>query len=350
MTETWRLPPTVLPEGERRDLWVADGLITSDPIGGAESLPGRFALPGLVDAHCHLAVGVDREPLERAGARAALLRARDQGVLLVRDVGAPHSVTLDIRAEPGLPPLLAAGRWLAPLGGFYPTLHDPVPAADVVLAALAEVARGATWVKIVTDWPRGEGADRRVVPSYDAETLRRVIDAVHAAGVRVAVHAVSRFAIDLVALGVDSVEHGEFLDTTTLRVMAERGIAWTPTVSAVTAPLPADAPDELRRRVATSMENLRELLPAAARLGVTVLAGTDTVGTVADEASRLVQFGMAPIDALRACTTAARAFLGAPGIEAGASADVLTFDADPRDDPAALARPTAIVLRGHRVR
>jgi imidazolonepropionase-like amidohydrolase len=350
MTETWRLPSTLLPEGERRDLWVADGLITPDPIDGAESLPGRFALPGLVDAHCHLAVGVDREPLDRVGTLAALLRARDQGVLLVRDVGAPHGMTLDIRAEPDLPPLVAAGRWLAPLGGFYPTLHDPVPAPDLVVAALAEVARGAIWVKIVTDWPRAEGTDRRVVRSYDTETLRRVIDAVHAAGARVAAHAVSPFAIDLVGLGVDSVEHGEFLDTTTLRVMAERGIAWTPTASVVTAALPADAPGELRRRVAIATENLRELLPAAVRLGVTVLAGTDTVGTLADEASRLVQFGMAPIDALRACTTAARAFLGAPGIEAGASADVLTFDADPRDDPAVLAHPAAILLRGHRIR
>jgi len=46
----WRLPPTVLPEGDRLDLWVGDDRITTTPIDGAEALPGRFALPGLVDA------------------------------------------------------------------------------------------------------------------------------------------------------------------------------------------------------------------------------------------------------------------------------------------------------------
>jgi len=349
MSETWRLPATLLPDGERRHLWVAHGLLTSTPIDGAEALPGRYALPGLVDAHCHLAVSEDLQPLDRAGAREALLRVRDQGVLLVRDVGAPRSVTLQIGAEPELPPLLAAGRWLAPPGGFYPSLHDPVAASDLVTAALAEVARGARWVKIVADWLQGDGTDRRVVPSYDTETLRGVINAVHRAGARVAAHSVSPFAVELVGLGVDSVEHGLHLDIATLRVMAERGIAWTPTLRAVTATLPDDAPDERRRRVAAGIENLRELVPAAARLGVTVLAGTDIAGTLAEEVSSLVAFGLPPIDALRACTTAARTFLGAPGLDAGASADVLTFDADPRGDPAVLARPAAILLRGRRV-
>ena len=350
MTGTWRLPPTLLPDGERRDLWVADGVLTAGPVDGAERLPGSYALPGLVDAHCHLAIGAGLEPLDRDGARAALLGCRDQGVLLVRDVGAPGSVTLGIAADPSLPPLQAAGRWLAPSGGFFPELHAPVPAEDLVDAALAEVERGARWIKIVADWPRGDGPERRAVPSYDTVTLGRVIEAAHSAGVRVAAHSVSSFVVDLVRLGVDSVEHGLFLDEPTLNAMAEQGIAWTPTLCAVTAPLPADVPEERRRRIAASIENLRALLPRTARLGVTVLAGTDTAGTVAREVALLTEFGLPPVEALRAATTAARAFLGEPPLLAGAPGDVVTFGADPRDDPGVLARPSAVLLRGRRVR
>jgi imidazolonepropionase-like amidohydrolase len=110
-----------------------------------------------------------------------------------------------------------------------------------------------------------------------------------------------------VRLGVDSIEHGIFLDEPTLASMAARGVAWTPTLRAVTAPLPADAPAERRQRVAASIENMRTLLPVAVRLG-------------------------------------------APTLEAGARGDVVTYDADPRDDPTVLAHPRAIVLNGQRVR
>jgi imidazolonepropionase-like amidohydrolase len=73
-------------------------------------------------------------------------------------------------------------------------------------------------------------------------------------------------------------------------------------------------------------------------------------GTVAGEVALLVEFGLGPVDALRAATTAARAFLGAPGLADGAPADLVTYDADPRDDPAVLKTPAAVVRNGVRVR
>jgi imidazolonepropionase-like amidohydrolase len=91
------------------------------------------------------------------------------------------------------------------------------------------------------------------------------------------------------------------------------------------------------------------MIPLAARLGVALLAGTDTVGTVVDEVRQLVDYGLEPVDALRAASTAARAFLGEPGLDDGAAADLVTFDDDPRDDPGVLARPAAVVLNGRRV-
>ncbi len=53
---------------------------------------------------------------------------------------------------------------------------------------------------------------------------------------------------------------------------------------------------------------------------------------------------------LRAATTGARSYLGLPSLEAGAPADLVTYDADPRNDPEVLATPAAVVARGRRIR
>jgi imidazolonepropionase-like amidohydrolase len=343
----WRLPPTHLTDGDERDLWIEDGRFTSRPIDGAEHLPGRFVLPGLVDAHRHLSLyglidGQDPAPPRQETVIEALRADLGQGVLLVRDIGARKSVTLDVRPDASLPRLIAAGRWHAPEGRFFAPFHDPVPAQGLVDAALGEVARGATWIKIVADWSTAE-------LSYDLDTLRAVVDAVHAAGARVATHSQWEGVRELVAIGVDSVEHGCRLDEPTLVAMARSGTAWTPTLNAFNEPMPDDLPAERRRLRLDNLDNYRAMLPLAARHGVTILAGTDNDGTVADEVGRLIEFGLEPVAALRAATTAARAFLGEPSLEDGARADVVTYEGDPRDDPAVLRSPAAIVLGGVRV-
>ena len=341
---SWKLPLIHLPEGDERDLWIDEGRFTTAPIDRATPLPGRFALPGLVDAHAHFAlraIGDDHQAGDGEDVLHALRANRDAGVLLVRDVGAPKSVTLTVRRDDTLPQFIPAGRWHAPAERFMAPFHDPVAADQLVSAVREEIGRGATWVKVVADWRTPE-------LSYPLETLRAVVDAAHAAGARVAVHTQWAHAGDLVTIGVDSIEHGCLLDEGALREMAARGCAWTPTLTAFNGPLPDDLPAE---RVAVAMarlDNYRAMLPVAARLGVTILAGTDTVGSVADEVGWLIRYGLEPIDALRAATSAARTFLGAAALEDGAAADVITFDADPRADPDVLARPVAVVLRGVR--
>jgi imidazolonepropionase-like amidohydrolase len=341
VSETWRLPETLLPDGERRQLWVRDGRLTTEPIPQAAALPGRFALPGLVDAHAHITL-VEHEPAGIAGGVRNLLELRAQGVLLVRDVGSPASATLDIDPHPELPTLIAAGRWHAPEGCFYPPYHVPVPAEALVPSALTELARGAKWIKVIADWRTPE-------LSYGAEDLAALVARVHAAGGRVAAHTQWQVVADVVAAGIDSVEHGCLLDEATLRVMAERGVAWTPTLAAFNQALPEEAPADVVERRARSLENFRAMLPLADRLGVPILAGTDTAGTVPDEVRQLIDYGLSPVTALRAASTAARAFLNQPGLDDGAVADVVTFDEDPREDPDALRRPAAVVLRGRRV-
>lgn len=347
----WRVEGTWLPDGEPRTCWVSGGHLAEGPLDGAELLPGRFVLGGLVDAHCHLSTrrtDAGPEPDDESGSRARLTRAWAQGVSVVRDTGGVHGIPLRLAAEtPGR--LQASGRFLAPRGQYFPALHDPVEQGDLVRAALAEVAAGARWVKLVGDFPRLDVEHQPTEPTYDIEVVRRLVEAVHGAGARVAAHTATVLVSELVAAGVDSVEHGPGLTEDDLAAMAAGGAAWTPTLGAMLDPRVEDS-DVRRVRVAGTVERLRTLLPLARRLGVPVLTGSDVVGSVPGEVGWLVRLGLEPAEALAAATTTARAFLGVPGPLEGGPADVVTYDADPRDDPAVLGRPVAVLHGGRRIR
>ena len=251
----------------------------------------------------------------------------------------------------GRPHIVAAGRHLAPDGYYFEAVHHPVEATALVEVALRELAEGARWVKLVADFssPAARASSAAPVnePTYDLDVVRELVTATHDAGGRVAAHVTTELVADLVRLGIDSVEHGTALDDETIVEMARRGTAWTPTLCA-TLSIAEGAPEERQRLVAERRERFQELLPTAVRLGVPVLTGSDVVGSVPREIALLVESGLDPVDALRASTDTATRFLGADAADAPPS--VVTFDEDPRDDPAALARPAAIVIGGVRVR
>jgi len=346
----WRITATVLPDGDGgRDLWARDGVLTHAPQPGAEDLPGRYVLPGLVDAHAHLTIDMSGTGLPTASddlVRANLRAQRDAGVLLVRDIGRVRDDNLPAGDDD--PVVHQAGRFLGPEGGWVEGLHVATPAERLLDTVAAQLASGVAWIKVIGDWRHGG----EIRPNYETALLREVAAVTRAAGARLAVHALGPQACRAaVEAGADSVEHGCTLDDSLLAAMAGRGAAWTPTLSAVTAPNP-DASDADHARRRDWLDNIRATLPRAAALGVPVLAGTDTTahGSVAGEVALLVDYGLTPLDALRAATTAAREFLGAPGLAEGAPADLVTFDADPREDPGVLRAPAAVLLRGRRVR
>jgi imidazolonepropionase-like amidohydrolase len=337
----WILPDTLLPDGERASWWVREGRLTSTPVDGAEPLPGRFALPGLVDAHAHTSVEPGG-PGTLDGTVARIRAMRDMGVLVIRDVGSPQSLTLRLRPNADWPTFLPAGRWHAPAGRFYAEFHDPVEPDQLIESALIEIGNGATWIKVIADF-------REPVLSYEPSLLRELVVAAHAAGVRVAAHTQWPVVRDVVAAGVDSIEHGCLLDRETLQRMAAGGIAWTPTLTAFAARLAGDLPEAQRQRYEGYLENYRAMLPFAAAAGVTILAGTDMAGTLVDEIRWLTALGLTPAQALRAASTAARTFLDVESLADGAPADLVTYEDDPREDPGVLNRPAAIILRGSRI-
>lgn len=354
---SWSVHAVPLPDGDRpADVWVdAAGCLQTGPVPDADRLPGRYVLPGLVDAHAHPAVGWgDSGPVAMTAAEASdvLTGWAADGVCLVRDTGSPGGLVLDVELAAGMPRLQAAGRFLAPAGQYFPALlPQGVPEDRLTELALGELARGARWVKLIADFQAVEGDLRSgpATPTYRAEAVATLVSAVHAAGGRVAAHVTTGLVTSLVETGVDSVEHGTAMDERTLHLMARTGAAWTPTLCAVLGVLD-DAPPEARRRAAGYREQLRELLPLAQRLGVPVLTGTDTAGTVAREVALLAEHGLEPGAALMAATTTAYRFLGETFRSAGKPATLVTYHDDPRDDLAVLSRPAAVIIDGVRVR
>ena len=231
MRQVWRLPPTILPEGDRHDLWAAEGRLTSRPVDDAEPLPGSFTLPGLVDAHSHVSLGPKQSWLDLRATDDALRQLPGTGVLGIRDVGSPGDVIWDVVPDASHPKVQAAGQWLAPEGRYYAKLHRPVAAEQLLTAALAQVRAGARWIKVVADW-----TDPGL--NYDRALLDKLVAAVHEAGARVAAHTQGPSVSEVIAAGVDSVEHGCSLNEADLETMAAAGIAWTPTLLALSGPAP----------------------------------------------------------------------------------------------------------------
>jgi hypothetical protein len=225
-------------------------------------------------------------------------------------------------------------------------MHSPVAPDELVAAIQAEVAAGAAWVKIIGDCPEW-GPDGPMPEStsatYDLDTVRQAVDAAHAAGAMVAVHN-NLPDSGLVAIGADSIEHGTGLSHPEIQALGARGGAWTPTLCAVLHN--RDSPDpEVRKRTDERRERLRELLPYAVAHDVRVLAGTDVVGTIAEEIALLVDHGLTVGQAISAAGSLARDFLGIHP-----EGDIVTYDDDPLQDPGVLAHPAAVVVRGVRVR
>ncbi|MET0765422.1 MAG: amidohydrolase family protein [Blastococcus sp.] len=353
------LSGVVLPEGEHRDVWVRDGRFTFEQVPGAETVSrGGWLIPGLVDAHCHVGISSGGGHVEDlAAARDQALTERSAGVLALRDCGSP----VDTRAlddEPDLPRIIRAGRHIAAPRRYIPGLAVEVEPPDLAAEVRVQARRGDGWVKLVGDWiDRGLGD---LGPEWPREALEAAIAAAHEEGARVTAHTFGTDALpDLIAAGIDCIEHGTGLTEELIGEMAARGTAVVPTlVNVENFPGFAAAGEEKFPGYASTMRRLYAnsgaVVRAAYEAGVPVFAGTDAGGgiehgIIADEVLALHKAGLPAEVALAAASWSARAWLGLPCIEEEAPADVVVYDTDPRADLDALARPQLTVLRGRLV-
>jgi imidazolonepropionase-like amidohydrolase len=349
-----RLHGTVLPGGEQADIFVVGGRITFAPVDGAETLvDGGYLLPGLVDAHAHLALaspaphGSAVRDAIRASARAQL----DAGVLLIREPGGPTRDSRDIGPQDGLPRVHSGGRFLAAPGGYFPGLAREVEPVDLAAAARDEYRASGHWAKVIGDFV---GDDGTFAPTFGADALRAAVDAVHAAGGRMAIHAMTAGAIErAIEAGFDSIEHASELAPEHIPEIAAKGIALVPTLlireGIVETAQGMGLPDHEVERWQRAMARQPGMVRRAADAGIPVLAGTDAGmvahGLVLDEVARLMAAGLDGDHALGAASWTARRFLGLSGLEEGAPADIVAFAADPRV-PGNAGRPLVRILDG----
>jgi imidazolonepropionase-like amidohydrolase len=262
--------------------------------------------------------------------------------------------------------VIPGSRLIAP-EDFEPTHPIVTPPDMLIKVALEQIEAGAQWVKIFADWPAPPGNNllpkKRLFPdwgsdklNYTAEQLTKAVNAIHKAGAQVAVHNFSREgSVASIEAGVDSLEHGWELDEELLKEIANKGIAWTPTLAQAShfaSMTESFNKPEVATWIRKCMYHLKKskLLQKALEMNVTILAGTDFApGTIFDEIIALHKFGLDTASAIATATSIPRAFLNQPNLNEGESADFVLYEKDPRLDLEFMRNPNLIVAGGQKV-
>jgi imidazolonepropionase-like amidohydrolase len=342
----FKIQGTTLPDRVERTFVVDGDTLRVDPGSGAELLSeGGWLLPGLADMHTHPGTESPTDTFDEGELRRHLGQHRDAGVLLVRMPGSAARIPKWVDDEPDLPRVRSAGRWLATPGRFFPDYGRDVTEDGLAAAAVEESQASSGWCKVIGDWLPGE-------PPVPLDVLRDVVSSVHAAGGRVAVHGQTAAGCrNAVLAGADSIEHGMHLEHDLLDQMAAQGTALVPTLTTFGGKIDrarAQEPSARRDWFISGWDGMASTVRAAYEAGVTVLAGTDDIpyGSVTTEIDWLIKAGLPVEAAIGAASWTARAWLGVPSLAEGAPADIVVYDEDPVANPAVLADPKLIVLRG----
>ncbi len=346
-----------LPGGEPFEGWIDGGRLSLAPVRGARTVvDGGYLLPGLVDAHSHPGRGGLGTPLDEGKLDADLRAHAAAGVTAVRAAGSPDRPLPAVlrHPAPGLPQVIDAGVPLGVPGQFPGDAGTLVAPDSLPEAAVAHSRAGGGWCKLYADWIVDSGtlADPPLTPPA---ALAAAVRAVHAAGGRVAVHALHPDACRaVVEAGADSLEHGLWLDPGLLPRMAAQGTALTPTITVWARQIDAieAEPGPASGWFSEGLRRLPWLAAQAWAVGVTVLAGTDSEphGRVTDEIRSLAR-GLPAAQALAAAAWSARVFLGLPpALAHGARADLVAYPRDPRADLAVLDEPSRVIVAGELLR
>lgn len=342
-------------------------------------LEGRTLLPGLINAHCHVMMDASGDPiasvlrkdvptavLEAAGRVRKMLHA---GITTARDLGGYEYAELALRDAiargqvPG-PRLLCAGKMITMTGGHgWPLGLESDGPDEVRKAARRNIKRGADCLKFMaTGGVLTEGVEPGSSQLAEAE-MRAGVEEAHHVGKHTASHAQGTEGIkNAIRAGVDTIEHGIFLDDESIQMMLERGTVLVPTLAApyqiVQAGAARGIPEWALEKSIRVSDSHRQSFEWALAAGVTIAAGNDG-GTpfnpsedLVTEIRLMVEYGMNPLAAIRAATLGSARAVGLVEelgtVQKGKWADLLVLGpgADPLDDISALADVEHVIKRG----
>ena len=359
----------VIEDGKIRQ--VIPGYVTQESLEDDEvieviDLKDKFVLAGLIDSHVHLQMGNTntKEPDQLSEAEFALHGAHSANLTLsagfttVRDLGSPNGSIFTLRDSiaagliPG-PRVIAAGTLISITGGHGGSFCDS--AAECKKAVRQQIHRGADVIKIAAT-AGGDGSfDDQ--PEMDVAEMEAAINAAHKLRRKVAAHAHTILGIkQAINAGVDSIEHGTFVDKAVARTMKKNNVFLVPTLT-VRDNLIRDIDSmsvDLQERVNLILDSTSQVMGDAHRIGVKFALGSDAGvvkhGENARELEWLVEVGLSPAEAIEAATINAAELLGLGEqigtIEAGKEADIIAVSGGPLKNIGALKAVDFVMKSG----
>lgn len=365
---------------------IEDGFVTGPAGAEVVRLPGKTLVPGLTDLHVHLTgdPGGDfwKEAVEPddwgvvVGAKNALITAR-AGFTTVREAGSAQHTAFALRrgiAEgliPG-PRIVAAGPPLSIIGGhgdvtgFRPEINallssgftctGPVECAAKVRRASQN---GSDVIKITATGGVLSQQGRGLEAHFTSEEMKSIADTAHSLGLKVMAHAHGARGIEAAArAGIDTIEHGTYLDEPAARAMTERGAVLVPTLMAFQGTSERLGKGiytpTVEAKIRAVSETARVFMGRALKWGVPIAFGTDAGvfdhGKNAGEFRLMRAQGMSDRQALASATTAAAKVLGMQNeigrIAPGYWADIIAVTGDPTKDVTVLEKVEWVMARG----
>lgn len=342
-------------------------------------LLGATLMPGLINAHCHIMMDAGPDPttlLARSTVAQAVLRAVKTcermvraGITTARDLGGFEWAEIDLRnaiaaGDVAGPRLMCAGKVITMTGGHGWNIGlESDGAEEVRKSARTNLKKGADCLKFMATGGVLTAGVEPGAAQLGEEEMRAGVEEAHKVGKRTASHAQGTTGIKAaLRAGIDTIEHGIFLDDESIEMMVKAGNVFVPTLAApyriVEAGEARGIPAYALRKSLSVMDAHRRSFEWAAKAGVTIAAGNDG-GTpfnpsedLVTEVRLMVEYGLSPLGALRAATFGSARALGLSEdvgtIQKGMWADMLVLegDADPLADITAVGRVDKVIQRG----